>query len=317
VRRREFITLVGGAAAWPLATRAQQRTIPVIGYMHGAATYELGKAFEQGLAESGYVNGTNVTIEYRWAEGHYDRLPAIAAEFVSRQVKVIAAGTPVAAIAAKQATTSIPIVFHIGGDPIKDGLVASLNRPGGNVTGATFFSDLLTAKRLGLLHELVPNARLFAALVNPMNPNAELETRDVEAAARGLGLQFIFSDAATEKEIERSIEYFGEKKANAVIVLSDAFLNGHGHEIRYGLPTCFAFREPVAAGGLMSYGASPTDTARLAGNYVGRVLNGEKPGDLPVLQPTKFSFVINMRAAKELGISVPNSMQLLADEVIE
>ena len=256
MRRREFIAGLSSVAVLPTGAMAQKSSTPVIGYMHAgtaAGNYDLVQAFEQGLGQSGYVNGQNVKVEYQFAQGQYDKLPPIAAEFVSRPVSVIVAGTPIAALAAKQATKHIPIVFAIGSDPIKDGLVTSFSRPGGNITGSTFFSDLLTAKRLGLLHELVPNASLFAALVNPNNSNAELETMDVKAAAHTLGVQLIFSNAATEAEIQELLQTFGERRAHSLIVLSDAFLNARARQIaylalRYKLPTCFAFREPAVAG---------------------------------------------------------------------
>jgi putative ABC transport system substrate-binding protein len=235
---------------------------------------------------------------------------------------VIAANTPVAARAAKQATTSIPIVFTVGSDPVKDGLVTSLSRPGGNMTGATFFSNLLTAKRFELLHELVPNARVFSALVNPKNANAEMQISEAQEAARAMAVQLVLVRAMTESDIDNSFESFKQQQVQALLVLSDAFLNNHAAQIaklalRYSLPTCFAFREPAAAGGLISYGSSQTDAYRQAGHYAGRILKGEKPADLPVVQPTKFEFVINMKTANALGIAIPNSMQLLADEVIE
>jgi len=324
IRRRELITLFGGAASWPFVARAEQSARPVIGLMHATiqANDEFVAAFKDGLSQTGYVDGRNVTIEFRSAEGQYDQLPAIAAEFVRRQVNVIAAGTPVAALAAKRATTSIPIVFAVGSDPTRDGLVASLSRPGGNITGATFFSNLLTAKRLGLLHELAPNARRLAALVNPKNANAQFQMQEAEQAARSLGIPIRFVNASTEKEIERAFDDFGQQRADALLILSDSFLNGHAPRIAelalvHGLPTCFAYREPAVSEGLMSYGASRTESSHQAGIYVGRILHGEKPADLPVQQPTKFEFVINMKTAKALGLVVPYSMQMLADEVIE
>jgi putative ABC transport system substrate-binding protein len=324
--RREFLTLIGGAAvAWPVVARAQQSATPVVGHMHAGTLRENGfqsKAFEQGLAQAGYVSGKNVVIEYRWAEGQYERLPGIAAELVQRRVNVIATGTPVAALAAKRATTSIPIVFGVGSDPVRDGLVDSLNHPGGNITGATFFSNLLTAKRFGLLHELVPNAKLFAALVNPKNANARMQTNDAQQAAQAMGVQLFSVNAASVGEIDKVFDDPNLQKTGALLVLSDSFLNSRASQIamlalRHGLPTCFAYREPAEAGGLMGYGASPSEASRQTGVYVGRILKGEKPADLPVQQPTRFEFVLNMRTAKALRLSVPNSMQLLADEVIE
>jgi putative ABC transport system substrate-binding protein len=326
IGRRELIAALGGSAvAWPLATRAQQRAMPMIGFFHATtaeANHHTIVAFREGLSRTGYIEGQNVTIEYRWAEGQYDRLPALAAELVRLRVAVIAANTPVAARAAKQATTSIPIVFTVGSDPVKDGLVTSLSRPGGNMTGATFFSNLLTAKRFELLHELVPNARVFSALINPKNANAEMQITEAQEAARAMALQLVLVKAMTESEIDASFGSLKQQQVQALLVLSDAFLNNHATQIaklalRYGLPTCFAFREPAIAGGLISYGSSQTDAYRQTGNYAGRILKGEKPADLPVVQPTKFEFVINMKTANSLGLAVPNSMQLLADEVIE
>jgi putative tryptophan/tyrosine transport system substrate-binding protein len=324
MRRREFITLIGGAAAWPLTARAQQPAMPVVGLMHATAQVndDFVAAFKEGLSQTGYVDGRNVTIEFRSAEGQYDRLPSIAAEFVRRQVNVIAAGTPVAALAAKRATTSIPIVFAVGSDPTRDGLVASFSRPGGNITGATFFSNLLTAKRLGLLHDLAPNARAFAALVNPKNANAQFQKSEAEQAAQSLGAEIIFLNASTENDIEKAFDSVRQQRTDALLILSDSFLNSHARRIAelallHALATCFSFREPAVAGGLMSYGASRGDSSRQSGIYTGRILHGEKPADLPVLQPAKFEFVINMKTAKALGLVVPYSMQMLADEVIE
>ena len=324
IGRRKFLAALGGTAAWPLAARAQQSARPVVGLMHATARTndDWVAAFKEGLSQTGYLDGRNVTIEFRSAEDQYDRLPAIAAEFVRRQVNVIAAGTPVAALAAKRATTSIPIVFAVGSDPTRDGLVASLSRPGGNITGATFFSNLLTAKRLGLLHELAPSARRFSALVNPKNANAQFQMQEAEQAAQSLSAQIGFVNASTETEIEKAFDNFRQQQADALLILSDSFLNNHARRIAqlallHALPTCFAYREPAVAGGLMSYGASRNDTSRQSGIYVGRILNGEKPADLPVQQPTKFEFVINIQTAKALGLVVPYSMQMLADEVIE
>jgi ABC-type uncharacterized transport system substrate-binding protein len=326
VKRREFITLLGGAAAaWPLAARAQQPAMPVVGFLNGGSSGPMASmvnAFHRGLKEAGYIEGQNVAIEYRWAEGQYDRLPALASELVRHQVTLIAVGTPVAARAAKQATASIPIVFYVGSDPVKDGLVASLNRPGGNVTGATFFSNLLTGKRLGLLHEFVPNARVFFTLVNPKNANAQMQMTEAQQAAGALSVQLVFVNATTESDILQSFDNFRQHQADALLVLSDAFLNNHATQIaklaiRNGLPTCFAYREPALAGGLMSYGAIPSDASRQAGNYVGRILKGEKPADLPVQQPTKFEFVINLQTARALGLEVPPTLLARADEVIE
>jgi len=326
MKRREFIALVGGAAAtWPSIVRAQPAAMPVIGHMH-AGTAEANKdevlAFEQGLKRNGYLRGQNVAIEYRWADGQYDRLPAMAAEVVGRRVTLIVVGTPVAAIAAKRATTSIPIVFHIGSDPVKDGLVASLNRPGGNMTGTTFFSNLLTSKRLGLLREILPNARVVAALVNPNNANAEFQANEANEAARTLGFEVFLLRAATEAEIDKAFGDLLQRKADALLVLSDSFLNSRAAQVaelalRRGLPTCFAYREPTLAGGLMGYGASRTDNALRAGEYAGRILKGDKPANLPVLQPTRFEFAINLKTAKTLGLEIPPTLLARADAVIE
>ena len=325
VKRREFITLIGGAATWPLAAHAQQPKMLMVGFLNSASlepNRKLVEAFVQSLSQNGYIEGKNIAIEYRWANGQYDRLPALAAELVQRQVAVIAAAAPVAALAAQKATTSIPIVFGLGSDPVKDGLVTSLGRPGGNITGSTFFSNLLSAKRVGLLHQLVPDSKIFATLLNPKNANIELEKRDTQEAARALGLELVVVQASTAKEIDDSVASVFQQHARALLVSGDAFLLNQSDQIaklgmRYVLPTCFAFRESAAAGGLMSYGADRNDTWRQVGNYVARILKGEKPGELPVQQPTKFDFVINMQTAKALGVEVPVSLQLLADEVIE
>jgi putative ABC transport system substrate-binding protein len=326
MRRRDFITLLGGAAvACPLAARAQKTAMPVIGFMHAGnvdANHDIVSAFEQGLRQTDYVAGQNVAIEYHWAEGQYDRLPAIAADLVQRHVTVIVAETPVAALAAKQATTTIPIVFSLGSDPVKDKLVANLNSPGENITGVTFFSNLLTAKRLELLHELVPNAKVFSALGNPENANAQFQISEAQEAARALAVQLIPINATTESDIDKSFDNFKQHQTDALLVISDAFLNNHASQIsklalRYSLPTCFSFRESAVAGGLLSYGASRLDASRQAGIYTGRILKGEKPAELPVMQPTKFELVINLKTAKSLRLEMPAKLLLLADEVIE
>jgi putative ABC transport system substrate-binding protein len=279
-------------------------------------------AFRQGLDETGYVEGRNVAIEYRWANGQYNQLPALAADLVRRQVAVIAAGATAAALAVKQATTSIPIVFILGSDPVRDGLVASLSRPGGNITGATIFTNLLAAKRLELLHQLVPNANIIAVLLNPKNAIVELEKNEMQEAARALGLQLVILQASTGHEIDGSFANLVQQRAGALLVGGDVLFNDRREQIaelaaRHAVPTSCADRQEVVAGGLMSYSASIIDTFHQAGKYVGRILKGEKPADLPVQQPTKFEFVINMKTAKALGLTVSNSMQLLADEVIE
>jgi putative tryptophan/tyrosine transport system substrate-binding protein len=322
MRRRDFIMLLGGAAAaWPLAAHAQQPALPIVGFLSGGSSdSRLMAAIVQGLAESGYFEGKNVTIEYRWANGQYDRLPAMAADLVRRQVAVIATTTPVAALAAKQATTSIPIVFALGSDPVKDGLVASLNRPGGNVTGATFFGNLLAAKRTELLHQLVADAKVFAVLLNPKNANVELEESDTQQALRALGLQLISVQASTDDEIDKSISDL--QGATALLVSGDVRFYDRSKQIaelavRHSIATCFPYREQAVAGGLMIYGADITDTFRQAGNYVGRILKGEKPADLPVQQSTKFELVINLKTAKALGLTIPPTVLARADEVIE
>jgi putative ABC transport system substrate-binding protein len=327
MQRREFITLLGGAAAaaWPLAARAQQPAMPMVGFLNpgsSEATRYQVTAFVQGMSQTGYVEGRNVSIEYRWANNEYDQLPALAADLVRRQVAAIAVVAPVGALAAKQATRSIPVVFAVGSDPVKDGLVGSLNRPGGNITGATFFANLLDSKRLGLLHQFVPDANVIAALLNPKNANFELEKNETQEAARTLGLELVLLQASTEREIDDSFMTLTQQHAATLFVAGDAFLGGHAEQIaklavRDGIPTSFGLREQAAAGGLMSYGASITEAVRQAGNYVGRILKGEKPADLPVQQPTKFEFVINLKTAKALGLTIPQSMLLLADEVIE
>jgi putative ABC transport system substrate-binding protein len=325
VRRRQFITLLGGAAAWPLAARAQQAAVPVIGYLSGASSegqLETTTAFKQGLSDSGYAEGRNVAIQYRWANGQYDQLPALAADLVQQSVAVIATSTPVAALAAKKATTSIPIIFVTGSDPVRDGLVASLNRPGGNISGATFFSNLLPAKRLELLHQLAPNAKIVAVLLNPNNLNVELEKKETQEATHALGLRLVLLHASTEHEIDESFASLSRQGAGAVLVSGDVLFSDRRKQIaelaaRHAVPTCFANRLQALAGGLMSYGARNTDTFRQGGNYVGRILKGEKPGDLPVQQPTKFELVINLKTAKALGLTVPLDLLGLADEVIE
>jgi len=331
MRRRDFISLLGGslvgsaAASWPRAARAQQPAMPAIGYLSGGrleGQSDTTAAFKQGLSETGYIEGKNVAIEYRWANGQYEQLPALAADLVHHQVAVIATVTPVAALAAKQATTSIPIVFTTGSDPVRDGIVPSLNRPGGNITGATFFSNLLTAKRLELLHQLVPNANVIAVLLNPKNLNVELEKKETQEAARALGLQLVPVQASTEREIDDLFANLAQQHVGGVLASGDVLFSDRRQQIaelavRHTVPTCFAGRLQVVAGGLMSYGARNTDTFRQAGNYVGRILKGEKPSELPVQQPTKFEFVINLKTAKALGLTIPHNLLVLADEVIE
>ena len=325
MRRRDFIVAIAGLPV-PSVAFAQPANKPVIGFMHpgtARANAHLVRAFESGLSDAGFLPDKNITIEYRWADDNYDRLPSIADELVAKRVSVLAVGTPIAVIAAKRATSSIPIVFSMGGDPLRGGLVASLSHPGGNVTGATFFSNVLTAKRFALLSELVPNAKVFGALVNPKNANAKMQTGEAEDAARSLSKRLVVVQAVGESEFESAFGQLKNTGVEALIVLSDAVLNAHARQIAklalsQSLPTCFAYREPVDVGGLISYGAhNRTDTMRQAAVYAGRILKGEKPADLPVQQPSKFELVINMKTAKALNLTIPNSMQLLADEVIE
>jgi putative ABC transport system substrate-binding protein len=326
MNRRTFITLLGGAAVWPIAARAQQPAIPIVGYLNGQSpNSEAARvaAFRQGLTETGFVEGRNVAIEYRWAEGQPDRLPALVADLVRRQVAVIAAtGGDASVRVAKAVTATIPIVFSTGGDPVQTGIVASLNRPGGNVTGATFIASALDSKRLDLLHALVPVAATIGLLVNPINPSTESETSDLQAAARSIGQQVDMLKASSERDIDAAFENFAQKRVGMLIVSSDAFLNNHSNRLvalaaRYAIPTIYTLRELAEAGGLMSYGANILDTYRQVGIYTGRILKGEKPADLPVLQPIKFELVINLKTARTLGLTIPPNLLAIADEVIE
>jgi ABC-type uncharacterized transport system substrate-binding protein len=326
IKRRAFITLLGGAAAaWPLAARAQQASVPAIGFLSSLAHSDLGlviPGFHEGLNEAGLVEGRNVAIEYRWAGGDYQRLPAMAADLVNRKVTVIAAisGTP-AALAAKAATTTIPIVFAIGGDPVAPGLVTSLNRPGGNVTGASFYTAPLVTKRLDLARELVPEGSVIALLINPRNPPSVEEGRAVEAAAAALGQRFLILQASTLVQIEDAFAKI-KQQARALIVSSDPFFFSERVKVvvlmaREALPTIFGDREQAEAGGLISYGASRPDAYRQAGNYVGRIVKGEKAAELPVTLPTKFHLLVNLKTARSLRIDVPATVLARADEVIE
>jgi putative tryptophan/tyrosine transport system substrate-binding protein len=326
VRRREFITLLGRAAAWPLVARAQQPAMPVIGFLNssspgGYATQSA--AFRQGLSEAGYIEDRNVTIEYRWAEGHYNRLPELAADLVRRKVTVIAATTTTAALAVKAATATIPVVFEMASDPVKLGLVASLNRPGGNLTGVTNLGVEVGPKRSELLREILPTAITFALLINQSNPTlAEPTTRDVRAAARALGVQLHVVSATTENEIDDAFANLAERRVDGLVIGSDPFFSSRSQRLaslalRYALPAIYQWREFAVAGGLMSYGADTNDAYRLAGIYTARILKGEKPADLPVQQATKVELYINLKTAKTLGITIPLPLSGRADELIE
>lgn len=325
MKRRVFITLLGAAAAGPFAAYAQQPTIPVIGFLFSGSTkpnVNVVTAFRNGLNEAGYVVDKNVAIEFLWAGGSYDRLPELAADLVRRKVAVIFGAGPPAAHAASSATKTIPIVFVSGEDPVKSGLVASLNHPGGNVTGAAMFTGQLGAKQLGLLRELVPNAALVAILVNPNNPLTEGVITDVRAAAAVTGHRIQIVNASDEGEIEKAFATLKELHADALIVGADPYFFGRSEQLvalaaRYMVPAIFEFREFAMAGGLMSYGASITDGYRQAGVYAGQILKGAKPADLPVLQPTKFELMINLKTAKSLGLEFPATLLGSADEVIE
>ena len=323
MRRREFITFLGGAVAWPLAAGAQRPAIPVIGYLDsGSIETSRVVAFHKGLSESGYVEGRNVAIEYRWAHNEVDRLPELAADLVRRRVAVIVTSAIAAALAAKAAATTIPIVFGTGADPIQEGLVASLNRPGGNITGITSISVELTPKRLGLLHELLPRAARLAVLVNSNDPNAASMITNVRAAASTVGRQIEVFFASTNREVETAFASLAQKRADALLVLPSVFFSDRRVQLatlaaHYRMPASYPSRENVEAGGLMSYGASITDRYRQVGIYTGRVLKGDKPVDLPVMQSTRFEFVINLQTARLLGLEVPSTLLTLADEVIE
>ena len=324
MRRRQFIALLGGAsAAWPLAARAQQPTVPLLGLLTGSGQDDrwLG-ALRQGLKELGYIEGRNVAIKHRSADGHFDRLPALAAELAADPAALIIAIAPSAALAAKAATASIPIVFMTGADPVELGLVSSLNRPDGNVTGVNFLVKTLAAKRLELLRELVPGATLIGFFSNPTNPASEPEIRDVQDASRALGLQLQIMHASSESGIETAFASFAQQRIAAVLVAGDSFFLSRRDQLiaaaaRQAIPTSYQLREFVAAGGLISYGTDLIDAYRLTGIYAGRILKGAKPADLPVQQSVKFELAINSKTAKALGLTVPPSLLAIADEVIE
>ena len=325
LNRRELVTLIGAAVAWPLSVRAQQPAMPVIGVLLVQSRESLADslaAFHQGLNEIGYIEGKNVSVDYRSADGRYDRLPGLAAELVNRQVTVILAGANAAALAAKSATTTIPIVFAIGADPVKLGLVVSLNRPGGNITGVTFFANQLEAKRLGLLHELVPRASEVAVLVNPGQPAAEAQSGEIMEAARTLGLRVHILNARSEGDLDFVFSTIVQMRIGALVVAADPFFSSRREQLvtlaaRHAIPAIYEGRDFPTSGGLASYGTSLTDAFRQAGLYAGRILNGAKPDDLPAVQTIKFEFVINLKTAKALGIDVPPMLSARADEVIE
>jgi putative ABC transport system substrate-binding protein len=326
MRRREFIALVGGAGCWPLAAHAQQQPMPVIGFLHSSSRDSYGsqmRMFRESLKEGGYVEGQNVTIEYRWADDQIARLPALVAELLQRQVSVIVAGgSPASALAAKSATTTIPIVFMNAADPVEIGLVKSFNRPGGSITGATLLSAELVSKRLGILHDLLPSVKNVAVLVNPARPGIDVQKAQVQTAAQKLDMTLHIFEVGTEQDFDAAFRDVVSQHDGALVVTPDALFLDHRAEIadlaiQHKIPTVFELRNFVEAGGLISYGASPLEMYRQGGSLTAQILTGKKPADLPVLQPTKFELAINMKTARALGIEVPTSMQLLADEIIE
>ena len=323
MKRREFIALIGSTATWPLVAHARQPAMPVIGFLGGVSPTSFVNtlpAFRNGLQELGFLEGRDIKIEYRWAEGQYDRLPALAVDLLKQRVAAIVAFANAPALAVKAATTTTPIVFAVGGDPVKLGLVVSLNRPGGNATGVTWLGETLVTKRIALLRQLVPAATTIGFLVNPNSPTAQADTKEVQIAARTLGLQVDILNASAEDQIEVTLSHL--QRIDALIVAADTFLSMQRQQIlaataRFAKPAIYTSRSIAEAGGLMSYGANFLDAYRQAGIYTGRVLKGEKPGDLPVVQSSKFEFVINLKTAKTLGLTVPLIMQMTADEVIE
>jgi putative tryptophan/tyrosine transport system substrate-binding protein len=326
MRRRDFIKAIMASAAWPLAARAQQQAMPVIGYLSSRSpddTRHLLAAFLRGLNEVGYVEGQNVSIEYRWGFGQYDRLPGMAADLVRRSVAVLTTtGGEPSALAAKAATSTVPIVFLIGGDPVELGLAASYSRPGGNATGMNILTTAMETKRLGLLHDLLPNAKNIGVLINPKFKPASTQLRNLQEAAPGIGLQIRVLPASTDDELQTAFATLIQERVTALAVTADPFFDTRRNKLvalaaQYAVPTIYQFREYVSAGGLMSYGNDPVDAYRIAGVYTGRVLKGEKPGELPVLQPTKFEFVLNRKTAKALGLMIPSGVLAIADEVID
>jgi putative ABC transport system substrate-binding protein len=326
MRRREFVTLFGGATLWPLAARAQEPAVPVVGFMSGRSaedSAQIASAFRQGLADTGFIEGQTVKIEYRWANGSYDKLPALAAGLVNDKVAVlVGVGGDVSAAVAVKATKTIPVVFGMGGDPVKAGMVASFNRPGGNATGYTLWTSEMESKRLGLLRELVPGVQTIGILINPQFPPTVRELEDLEPAAKTVNQRLFVARADTDAELDAALDSFVQQRVGAFLVTAAPFFDTRqkriiGFAAKLRLPSVYQFREYAAAGGLMSYGPNIVESYRNAGVYVGRILKGEKPGDLPILQPSKFDFVINLKTAKALGLTVPPTLLAEAGEVIE